>query len=197
MSLIFFQKKKILIKRLSRRNLKNKIKTEEVEIMCETNYAYPLLCKLVSNDQERFRKKIEIFRQPLSVLSDELDQLSHENKKLYCILVLCMLFKGSLSKSIFDIDSVECDQKIYRIMQTCGLQRNMSKKELENGALSAIRLYFIQDNNNFRFIHDALEEAIGYHFYTFDPKAMFSECDILFIRDRVKVISLKIQMTIS
>ncbi|CAC5424576.1 unnamed protein product [Mytilus coruscus] len=185
------EKKKILIRHLSRRNLENKIKTEEVEIMCETTYAFPLLCKLVSNDEERFRTRIEFFRQPLSVLSDELDQLSHENKNLYCILVLCMLFNGSLSKSIFDIASEKCDKKIYRIMQTCGLQRNMSKKELENGALSAIGLYFTQESNSFRFIHDALEETIGCHFYSFDPRVMFSECDILFIRDRVKVISIE------
>ncbi|XP_052085777.1 uncharacterized protein LOC127723254 isoform X1 [Mytilus californianus] len=183
------EKQKILIKHLSRSNLENKITTEEIEIMCETNYAFPLLCKLISNNEERFRKRIAFFRQPFSVLKEELDKMSIENKTIYCILVLCMLFNGSFSRRIFDLDSDKCDEKIYRIMQTCGLQRNMSKKEIEDGALSAIGSYFTKDSDNFRFIHDALEETIGCHFYTFDPKVMFSDCDIVFIRDRVRVIS--------
>ncbi|CAC5413838.1 unnamed protein product [Mytilus coruscus] len=115
--------------------------------------------------------------------------MRHENKKLYCILVLCMLFNGSFSRSIFDIDSDEYDEKVYKIMHTCGLQRNMSKKELEDSALSAVGSYFSKDSNNFWFIHDALEETIGCHFQTFNPRIMFSECDILFIRDRIRVIS--------
>ncbi|XP_052069356.1 uncharacterized protein LOC127708505 [Mytilus californianus] len=179
------EKQKILIKHLERNNLEKEITSEEVEKMCETNYAFPLLCKLVSNDEERFRKRIAFFREPLSLLRNELDRISNENKKLYCILVICMLHNGSFSRRIFDIDSHEYDAKIYRIMQTCGL--NMHKKDLEESALSAIGSYFTQDKNDFRFIHDALEETTGCHFYTFDPRVMFSECDILFIRDRVRL----------
>ncbi|CAG2204929.1 unnamed protein product [Mytilus edulis] len=76
-------------------------------------------------------------------------------------------------------------------MHTCGLQTNMSKKELEESADSAIGLYFTKDSNNFRFMHDALEETIGCHFYKFDSRVMFSDCDILFIRDRVRVHSIE------
>ncbi|XP_063426866.1 uncharacterized protein LOC134710438 [Mytilus trossulus] len=72
-------------------------------------------------------------------------------------------------------------------MQTCRLESNVSKKELEDSACSAIGSYFTRDRYNFRFIHDALEETVGCHFYTFDPRAMLSECDILFIRDRIRV----------
>ncbi|CAC5380384.1 unnamed protein product [Mytilus coruscus] len=181
------EKQKILIQHLTIKNLEKEITPEEVEIMCETNYAFPLLCKLVSNDEERFRKRIAFFRQPFSLLKEELDKMSNENKKLYCILVLCMLFNGSFSRILLYIDSDEYDAKINRIMQTCGLQRNMPKKELDDFALSAIGSYFIMENYSFRFIHDALEETTGWHFYTFDPTVMFSDCDISFIRDRVRV----------
>ncbi|XP_063418330.1 uncharacterized protein LOC134701116 [Mytilus trossulus] len=181
------EKMRILMKNLQRNNLEKEIKREEVEIMCETIYAFPLLCKLVSDDKERFKRRIAFFKQPVSLLRKELDMISHENKKLYCILVICMLNNGSFSKKIFDIDSDEYDAKIYKIMQTCGLQRNMHKKELEDSAISAVGSYFNKDSYNFRFIHDTLEETISYHFYTFHPKVMIFECDILFIRDRVKV----------
>ncbi|CAC5425167.1 unnamed protein product [Mytilus coruscus] len=130
-------------------NLEMEIKREEVEIMCETNYAFPLLCKLVSDDEERFKNRIAFFRQPLLLLRNELDKICNENKKLYCILVICMLYNGSFSRSIFDIDSVECDEKIDRIMQTCGLQKYMSKKELEDSAVSALGSYFVEDSNFF------------------------------------------------
>ncbi|CAG2205940.1 unnamed protein product [Mytilus edulis] len=113
--------------------------------------------------------------------------MSNENKKLYCILVLCMLFNGSLSRSIFDIESDENDEKIYRIMQACGFQRNVSKKELENSAFSAFGSYLSEDGYHFRFIHDALEETVGCHFYKFDPGIMFLDCDISFLRDRVRI----------
>ncbi|CAG2204928.1 unnamed protein product [Mytilus edulis] len=62
------EKQKILIKHLSRNNLENEIKTQEVEIMCETTYAFPLLCKLVSNDEERFRKRIDFFSASLIIV---------------------------------------------------------------------------------------------------------------------------------
>ncbi|VDI73126.1 Hypothetical predicted protein [Mytilus galloprovincialis] len=181
------EKRKMLLKHLNRSNTENEIKAEEIEIMCDSKYAFPLLCKLVSNNEERFRKRIAFFRQPLSLLKEELIKISIENKKLYCTLVLCMLYNGTLSRSMFDIDSHECDEKIYTIIQTCGLKRNMSKKELEESALSAMGSYFTKDSYNIRFIHDALAETVGCHFCTFNPKVMFSECHILFIRDRVRV----------
>ncbi|CAC5357679.1 unnamed protein product [Mytilus coruscus] len=181
------EKQKILIEHLKKNNLEKEIKTDEVEIICKTNYAFPLLCRLVSIDEERFRKRIAFFRQPLSLLRNEIDRISNENKKLYCILVICMLYNGLFSKSIFDIDSDEYDAKIHRIMQTCGLQRNMNKRELKDSAVSAVGSYLTKDIYNFRFIHDALEEITGCHFYAFDPRVMFSDCDIFFIRDRVRV----------
>ncbi|VDH94847.1 Hypothetical predicted protein [Mytilus galloprovincialis] len=155
--------------------------------MCEANYAFPLLCKLVSNNDERFRERIIFFRQPLSLLKEELDKISNDNKKLYCILILCLLFDGLLSRSMFDIDSTESDKKIYKIIKTCGLQSNISKKALEESAYSALGSYFTKDSYNFRFIHDALEETVGCHFCTLNPEEMFSDCNILFIRDRVRV----------
>ncbi|VDI48270.1 Hypothetical predicted protein [Mytilus galloprovincialis] len=185
------EKQKILMKHLSRSNLENEITTEEVEIICKTNYAFPLLCKLVANDNRRFQNRIALFRQPLSLFKEELDKICNENKKLYCVLVLCMLFNRNFSRSIFDIDSKEYDEKIYKIVQTCRLQRNISKKELEDCALSAIGSYFTKVSNKFWFIHDVFEETISYHFYMFDPKEMFSECDIVFIRDRVRVRSIE------
>ncbi|XP_063405914.1 uncharacterized protein LOC134689874 [Mytilus trossulus] len=183
------KKKKLLLKHLSRSKIETEITTEEVEIMCETNYAFPLLCKLVANDNKRFQNKIALFKQPLSLFIEELDKICNENKKLYCVLVLCMLFNGSLSRRIFDINSNEYDQKIYRIMQICRLQRNISKKELEDCALSALGSYFTTNSYNFWFIHDVLEETVGYHFYSFDHREMFSECDIVFLRDRVRILS--------
>ncbi|XP_052106950.1 uncharacterized protein LOC127739319 isoform X2 [Mytilus californianus] len=178
------EKQQILIKHLKTNNLEKEINSKELEIMCETSYAFPLLCKLVSNDAERFRKRIEFFRQPLSLFRDELDKISNENKKLYCILVICMLYKGSYNRRVFDID---CDEKIKRIIQACGLQTDMSTKELEDTAVSAVGSYFTEDSTDFRFIHDALEETVGLHFCKFAPRVMFLYCDILFIRDRVRI----------
>ncbi|VDI60157.1 Hypothetical predicted protein [Mytilus galloprovincialis] len=181
------EKQKILIKHLTKSKLEEKVRTEEIDIMCESNYAFPLLCKLVSNNVVRFRQRIAFFRQPLSLLKDELNKISNENKTLYCTLVICMLYNGALSRRIFDIDSHECDKKMRRIIQTCGLPTTTSKKELEDSVLSAIGSYFTEDDTNIRFIHDALEETVGCHFCTLNPKIMFSECDILFIRNRVTV----------
>ncbi|XP_063411594.1 uncharacterized protein LOC134694512 [Mytilus trossulus] len=181
------EKKNILMKHLRRNNLENKITTEEVAIMCEKDYAFPLLCKLVSNNEERFRKKLAFFRQPISLLKKELNKISNENKSLYCMLVLCILFNGSFRRKMFDIDSNEGDEKIYKIMHTCGLQRSISKKELEDSALSALGSYFKTDGFNFQFIHDALEETVGIHFCTLYPEEMFAHCNIAFIRDRVRM----------
>ncbi|XP_052079120.1 uncharacterized protein LOC127717492 [Mytilus californianus] len=183
------EKQNILLKHLRRSNLEGTFEKDEVDIMCETNNAFPLLCKLVSNNEERFKKRITFFRQPLPLLKEELNKMSNENKQLYCILVLCMLFNGSFSRNMFDFDSDECDKKINKIMQTCGLPRNMSKRELGDSALSALSSYFTMDSYSFRFIHDALEETVSCHFCTLNPKEMFTDCNILFIRDRVRVYS--------
>ncbi|XP_063412032.1 uncharacterized protein LOC134694863 [Mytilus trossulus] len=180
------EKQIILLKHLRSSTIEKEIKTEELESMCETNYAFPLLCKLISTNEERFKKRMTFFKQPLSLLNEELDKLRNDDKTLYCTLVICMLFDGSLSRSMLDIDSNESDEKIYKIMQTCGLQ-NMSKKALGESAFSALGSYLTKDSYNFRFIHDALEETVGFHFCTFNPKEMFEDCNILFIRDRVRV----------
>lgn len=171
---------------MRKNTLEKKIETEEVEIMCKTNFAFPLLCRLVSNNEERFRKRISFFRQPLSILWDDLDKMNNGNKKLYCILVICMLYKGSFSRSIFEIDSAE-SVKITKLMHSCGIHQNLSKKKLEDCAFSAIGSYFVKDSNSFRFIIDALEETVGKHFFTFNPRTMLFYCDFSFIKDRIKV----------
>ncbi|XP_076089150.1 uncharacterized protein LOC143059520 isoform X1 [Mytilus galloprovincialis] len=183
------EKQNILLKHLRRRKLEETVEKEEVDIMCETNNLFPLICKLVSSNEDRFRKRIAFFRQPLSLLNEELNKMSNENKQIYCVLVLCMMFNGSLSRNMFDIDSGECDKKINKIMQTCGLPRNMSKRELGDSALSVLGSYFTMDSNSFRLIHDVLEETVSWHFCTMNPKEMFSDCNILFIRDRVRIYS--------
>ncbi|CAC5414179.1 unnamed protein product [Mytilus coruscus] len=183
------EKKIILLKHLRSSTIEKEIETEELESMCETNYAFPLLCKLISTNEERYKKRMTFFKQPLSLLKEELDKMRNDDKTLYCTLVICMLFDGSLSRSMLDIDSNECDEKIYKIMQTCGLQRNMSKKALGESAFSALGSYLTKDSYNFRFIHDALLETVSFHFCTLNPKEMFEDCNILFIRDRVRVSS--------
>ncbi|XP_052103716.1 uncharacterized protein LOC127737222 [Mytilus californianus] len=80
------EKQEILIKHLKRNDLEKEIKTEEVEIMCETNYAFPLLCKLVSNNEERFIKRIAFFRQPFLLLNEELDKMKRKVKQQYFAL---------------------------------------------------------------------------------------------------------------
>ncbi|CAG2208542.1 unnamed protein product [Mytilus edulis] len=51
------EKQEMLMNHLRTNDLEKEIKIREIEIMCETNYAFPLLCKLVSNDEEIFKKK--------------------------------------------------------------------------------------------------------------------------------------------
>ncbi|OPL33844.1 hypothetical protein AM593_01559, partial [Mytilus galloprovincialis] len=66
------EKQNILMKHLRRSNLENEIETKEIEIMCEANYAFPLLCKLVSNNDERFRERIiDRVRVELNTNADE------------------------------------------------------------------------------------------------------------------------------
>ena len=172
---------------LDNRNLSNSISMDEKVEICACNIAFPLLCNIFSSSQDFFQQKAIFFLSPSVVFKEELGRLEKENKEVYCVLVLLMIFSDEELESIFDIECNIDRTNIYLlILRACGVIENIPRKSLHE-YLQSLCGTFVEPTNHFRFVHDTLEETLANHFGSKYPDVMIKSCKLEFIRDRVRI----------
>ncbi|XP_078329173.1 uncharacterized protein LOC111114515 [Crassostrea virginica] len=177
---------------LDNRNLSNSISIDEKVEICTCDIAFPLLCNIFSSSQDFFRQKANFFVSPSVVFKKELDRLEKKNKEVYCVLVLLLIFNDEELESIFDIEcNIDRIKDVYELLlRVCGVQENIPRKSLKEHLLS-LSGTFVKPSNHFKFIHDRLEETLANHFGSRNPDVMLKSCKPEFIRDRVRIKTLR------
>ena len=171
--------------------LSNSISMDEKVEICACDIAFPLLCNIFSSSQDFFQQKANLFISPSVVFKEELDRLEKENKEVYCVLVLLMIYRYKELEIIFDIEcNIERTNVYLLILRACGVPENIPRKSLKEH-LQSLSGTFVKPSNHLRFIHDTLEETIASHFGSRFPEVMLKSCKLEFIRDRVRINTLR------
>ncbi|XP_062567909.1 uncharacterized protein LOC134230148 [Saccostrea cucullata] len=181
------ERKGIFTKYMLEQNRQGDIGTEEIEMICRCNYAFPLLCELFFSNSEFFKRKAKFFDNPSIIFREELDRLQKKNNEVYCALVLNVIFVKKTLQQIFDIT---CDlprkDDFFKILRACEVSETIPRKRLYRKLLS-VSGSFVRSDDPFVFIHDRLEESITYHFASCYPEIMLSCCKREFILERVRI----------
>ncbi|XP_056003199.1 uncharacterized protein LOC125661021 [Ostrea edulis] len=180
------EKKGILENHLLHRKIEIQFDDVSINRICISNYAFPLMCKLFSSNSDFLNKKANFFTFP-SVIRKEFDHLQKENKKVYCALVLIIIFDCEELKNIFDITCEINRRDDYNlVLQACGVGESIARTCLYDKLLSVSGV-FVGSDNPFIFIHDNIEENVAYHFGSHSPKIMLQCCKRAFLRERIRI----------
>lgn len=181
------EKKMILEKYLTLRNITENFTNDEMLRICSCRIAFPLLCNLFTSNQKYLKMKSEFFRSPFLFFKKELNRLQKENKHVYCVLVIVVMFHLEELHTIFDINC-EIENKVAynKLLRACEVSENIGRRTLYMH-LQSVAGTFVETTNIFKFQHDKLEETIACHFGSQFPSIMLQYCKLDFIRDRVRL----------
>lgn len=183
------EKKGMLQNYIKRRNITQNFDDDEMLRICSCQIAFPLLSNLFTSNQEFLKMKAKFFQSPYIVFKEELNRLQIENKEVYCVLVLVVIFHLEDLLTIFDINcEIEKKEAYNKILRACEVPENIARRTL-NRHLQSVAGTFVERSNLFKFQHDKLEETIACHFASQFPDIMLQYCKLDFIRDRVRLTS--------
>lgn len=98
------EKKEMLQHYTKRRNITQTFDDDEMLKICSCKIAFPLLSNLFTSNQEFLKMKAKFFQSPYIIFKEELNRLQIENKEVYCVLVLVVIFHPEDLITTFDIN---------------------------------------------------------------------------------------------
>lgn len=185
-----YEKKGMLENYLERKKITQHLDEDEKLRICSCHIAFPLLCNLFTSNQEFLKLKSNFFKSTSIIFKEELNRLQIENREVYCVLVILVIFHLEELQTIFDIDcDIERKLVFDKIIRACEVPDNICRRTLHRH-LQSVAGTFVEMKHIFKFQHDKLEETIACHFGSQFPDIMLQYCKLDFIRDRVRLRSL-------
>lgn len=182
------EKKGMLDTYLKNRLCTNPIVEDDMVNICSNNIAFPLLCNMFTSNEKFLNEKAKFFRSPSVFFEKDLNSLQDENPKMYCVLVLLLIFDIKDLHCIFkDIGSkIERSDDYISILHACGVSENIPRKSLQDHLRSMAGSY-VQPKHHFKFIHESFEETLACHFGSRFPDVFLKCCKLDFIRNKIRV----------
>lgn len=160
---------------------------EDITEICSNKVAFPLLCKMFTSNENFLREKAIFFRSPFKFFKAELNSLQKDDKVMYCVLVLLLIFDVKELQCIFDMHGeIERRETYALLLSACGVAEGISRHSLRKDLFSMTGSY-VDLKNPFKFIHDTLEETLACHFGSQFPRILLQCCKLGFMRNRVRL----------
>lgn len=175
------EKRNILKKYTSAMNLSKDLCDEIIK--CEDYF--PLLCKLFSMKAEYINAGIRFFKEPFTVLGEEIRAIRKKNNKTYCALGLLVIFNNDLRvESLVENDISE--NKFKKALKLCGLEKTATF-EIVDIFKSHTGVFTKKIGNSYQFYHDFVMEVTTQVFGSDFPTLIIKYADIGFLRRSVKL----------
>ncbi|XP_034301452.2 ankyrin repeat domain-containing protein 50-like [Magallana gigas] len=174
------EKRQILAIYTSDMNLSDKDCDEIVEV----EMYFPLLCKLYSSKDDYKNMGIGFFKEPVTVLKEEIIGFRKKDIGKYCALALLVLFNDDLCVSDL-LNNKDTEKKIKHTLKLCGLPKNTPPSVIGDN-LNSIKDFFVKKiGDTYHFYHDFVNEVTTHVFGTDYPTSTIKYADIGFLRRRV------------
>lgn len=175
------EKRNILEKHTSAMDLSNELRDEIIKY---EDY-FPLLCKLFSMKAEYKKAGLRFFKEPITVLIEEIRAIRENNKKTYCALGLLIIFNNDFCvESLIENDI--SGNKYNKVLKGCGLGMT-APFEIGDILESLTGVFTKKIGNNYQFYHDFVMEVTTQVFGSDYPRLIIKYADIGFLRRRVKL----------
>ncbi|VDI26531.1 Hypothetical predicted protein [Mytilus galloprovincialis] len=125
----------------------------------------PLMCFLYSK-HDSFDVN-EFLNSPCKTFSDEWDTLKTFDKEKFCVLLLCVIYNGTINESMFDVlydfDKEE-KRKLKVIFECCNLGRDTPRSAIKDKLNACVGTYFTKVDEEYKIIHDKMFDFLCDYF---------------------------------
>ncbi|XP_078339605.1 uncharacterized protein LOC111107014 isoform X2 [Crassostrea virginica] len=123
---------------------------------------YPLLCKLFCSKSKYRSLGMDFFENPYICIRKEMGHLQGHKQIQYASLVLCMLCKNEITKSMISKSDSKFMEAKEKVFENCGVIGRNS--EIKDALDNMINTFTIRTNDGYSLIHDAVYEVLASHY---------------------------------
>ncbi|CAG2198846.1 unnamed protein product [Mytilus edulis] len=109
----------------------------------------------------------EFLNSPCKTFSDEWDTLKTFDKEKFCVLLLCVIYNGTINESMFDVlydfDKEE-KRKLKVIFECCNLGRDTPRSAIKDKLNACVGTYFTKVDREYKVIHDKMFDFLCDYF---------------------------------
>ena len=168
-------------------NNSTQLSDRDITEICSNKMGFPLLCKMFTSNENFLSQKANFFKSPFEFFERQLNSLQKDDKVMYCVLVLLLIFDVKELKCIFDMHGkIERRDDYALVLSACEVSEGISRHSLRKDLISMAGS-FVELRNPFKFIHDTLEETLACHFGCKFQDIFLKCCKSGFIRDKVRL----------
>ena len=147
---------------------------------------FPLLCKMYSCNTSFQKEGKSFFTDPFTGIICNIKVFRNMNEPEYTALLLCALSDGCFDVEAFAEGLYEKQQRlIYLILNR---EYRYLPKIIVQAMNNLLDVYLVKEKENFRFIHEALFEAVVYHLGKDYGTDIFRRCSLEFIQRFIVVV---------
>ncbi|VDI46319.1 Hypothetical predicted protein [Mytilus galloprovincialis] len=125
----------------------------------------PLMCFLF-NQHDVF-DEYEFLNSPYKMFSGEWDKLKIFDREKFCVLLLCVIYNGTIDETNFDVlndlEIVE-EMKFKNIFDCCRLGRDTPLSAIKYKLDACVDTYFIKVDKDYKVIHDKMFDFLCDYF---------------------------------
>ncbi|CAG2204339.1 unnamed protein product [Mytilus edulis] len=152
----------------------------------------PLMCFLYSK-HDGFDVN-EFLNSPFKTFSDEWDTLKTFDKEKFCVLLLCVIYNGTINESMFDVlndfDKEE-KRKLKVIFECCNLGRDTPRSAIKDKLNACVGTYFTKVDREYKVIHDKMFDFLCDYFGKALIAPILKYADDKLISERVQLESIE------
>ncbi|CAC5410668.1 unnamed protein product [Mytilus coruscus] len=152
----------------------------------------PLMCFLFT--QHDVFDVNEFLNSPYKMFSDEWDKLKIFDREKFCVLLLCVIYNGTIDETNFDVINnleIEEEMKFKIIFDCCRLGRDTPLSAIKDKLDACVDTYFIKVNKEYKVIHDKMFDFLCNYFGKSLVAPILKFADDKLISERVQLESIQ------
>ncbi|CAG2193037.1 unnamed protein product [Mytilus edulis] len=136
----------------------------------------------------------EFLNSPYKTFSDEWDTLKMFDKEKFCVLLLCVIYNGTINESMFDVlndyDKEE-KSKLTVVFECCNLNRDTPLSAIKDKLNACVGTYFTKVHREYKVIHDKMFDFLCGYFGKALLALILKYADDKLISERVQLNSIQ------
>lgn len=178
------EKREILLK-----HVKN-LREDEIRtiVKCPLPHGYPYCCRMFATNISFRKRGPEFFEKPKEYIKEEINLLRMTDKVKFCVLVLCMLNDGHVSKSELDFSRLKKHEisRLKEVLRVVEVPAETSSFSLIEALENLTSLYLLKTDTVYSFLHPCLLETVADIMAKYVSGEVINLCSWTFIHEKVR-----------
>lgn len=178
------EKREILLKHV------HDLREDEIRtiVKCPLPHGYPYCCRMFATNISFRKRGPEFFEKPKEYIKEEINLLRMTDKVKFCVLVLCMLNDGHVSKTELDFSRLKKHEitRLKEVLRVVEVPAEISSFSLIEALENLTSLYLLKTGTIYSFLHPCLLETVADIMSKYVAGEVINLCSWTFIQEKVR-----------